>query len=102
MAGYYVPNSFSSNYVSNKKNQDGTYVYDEAMNNAGINTQRTLQQLNKQYNVSINAARQGLLANRGLRAVYVKYSWLQTNLYSSVARVCQSRNESNRFICTRS
>ena len=69
MAGYYVPSSFASNYVSNKKNEDGTYIQDSAINQAGMDTQRSLQQLNKQYNVSINAAQAGgLLANRGLRS----------------------------------
>lgn len=69
MGGYYVPNSFSANYVSNKKNEDGTYTYDTAVNKAGIDAQRNLQALNKQYNVTINNAyAQNLMANRGLRA----------------------------------
>lgn len=69
MAGYYIPSTFSANYVTNKKNEDGTYVYDSAINRAGIDAQRNLQQLNKQYNVSLNSAQaQGLLANRGLRS----------------------------------
>ncbi len=69
MAGYYVPSSFSANYVGNKKNEDGTNVYDSARNSVGIDAQRNLQQLNKQYNVTINQAHAGnLLANRGLRA----------------------------------
>ena len=69
MAGYYVPSAFSANYVANKKNEDGTYTYDSAVNRAGIDTQRNLQQLNKQYNVTINNAySQHLLANRGLQA----------------------------------
>jgi len=69
MAGYYIPSSFAGNYVSNKKNEDGTYAYDSAVNKVGIDAQRSLQQLNKQYNVTINQAHGGsLLANRGLRA----------------------------------
>jgi hypothetical protein len=69
MAGYYIPSSFSANYVSNKKNEYGTYAYDSAVNKVGIDAQRSLQQLNKQYNVAINQSHGGsLLANRGLRA----------------------------------
>lgn len=69
MAGYYVPSSFSANYVANKKNDDGTYKYDTAVNKVGIEAQRNLHQLNKQYNVTINQAYANhLLANRGLRA----------------------------------
>jgi hypothetical protein len=69
MSGYYVPSSFSSSYVANKKNENGTYHYDSQVNQAGIETQRSLQQLNKQYNNTINQAYgQNLLANKGLRA----------------------------------
>lgn len=69
MAGYYVPSSFSSNYVNNKKDEDGSYTADKAINSAGIDAQRNLNQLNKQYNNTINNAYAGnLLANRGLRA----------------------------------
>jgi len=69
MAGYYIPSAFSANYVSNKKNADGTYQYDSEVNRAGIDAQRSMQQLNKQYNVTINNAyAQNLLANKGLAA----------------------------------
>lgn len=69
MGGYYIPSGFSANYVANKKNEDGTRVYDSAVNQAGIDAQRNLQQLNKQYNVTINQAyASNLLANRGLQA----------------------------------
>lgn len=69
MAGYYVPSSFSANYVSNKKSDSGDYIYDSATNRAGVDAQRNLQQLNKQYNVTINNAyAQHLLANQGLKA----------------------------------
>jgi hypothetical protein len=67
--GYYVSSKFSENYVGNTKNEDGTYKYDSAANNIGIDTQRDLQQLNKQYNNTINQAyASNLLANRGLRS----------------------------------
>jgi hypothetical protein len=67
--GYYVSSKFSENYVKNTKNEDGTYVYDTEVNKIGINTQRDLQQLNKQYNNTINNAyASNLLANRGIRS----------------------------------
>ena len=69
MAGYYVPSNFSANYVAEKKNDDSTYTYDSAVNKVGIDAQRNLQQLNKQYNVTINNAyAQHLFANKGLQA----------------------------------
>lgn len=87
MAGFYVPSNFSANYVANKKNEDGTYTYDSEVNRAGIDAQRNLQQLNKQYGVTINqASAQGLLANRGLRA-----SALGTGYKSSFAQQLQDQ-----------
>jgi hypothetical protein len=69
MAGYYVPSAFSANYVANKKNEDGTSMYGSAVNKAGIDAQRNMQQLNKQYNQTINNAyASNLMANRGLQA----------------------------------
>lgn len=69
MAGFYIPSNFSANYVANKKTEEGTYKYDSAINQVGIDAQRSMQQLNKQYNMTINQAYgQNLLANRGLRA----------------------------------
>jgi len=69
MGGYYIPSSFSANYIGSKKNEDGTYVYDTAVNKAGIDAQRSLSELGKQYNVTINQAYgNSLFANRGLRA----------------------------------
>lgn len=67
--GYYVSSKFSENYIKNTKNEDGTYVYDTEVNKMGINTQRDLHQLNKQYNNTINNAyASNLLANRGIRS----------------------------------
>ncbi len=106
MSGYYVPSSFSANYVANKKNADGTYTYDSAINRVGIDTQRNLQQLNKQYNVTINNAyAQQLMANRGLRAsalgtgykqAYVQQ--LQASLNQEVEQVSLSVAETKQNI----
>ncbi len=72
MGGYYIPSSYSANYVNNKKNDDGTYVYDTALSKVGIDTQKSLQQLTKQYNNTLSNAYAGYLtANKGLRSSYL-------------------------------
>ncbi len=68
MAGYYIPSNYAKNYVNNKKTNEGTYEYDTALNRAGINAQTSLQQLTKQFNVTLNNAyAQFLSSNKGLK-----------------------------------
>lgn len=109
MAGYYVPSSYSANYVANKKDNDGTYVYDSAINRAGIDAQRNLQQLNKQYNMTINNAyAQSLLANRGLQASSLGTGYkqafaqnLQKSMEQEVAQVGLSVQDAKQSIFER-
>jgi len=96
MGGYYIPSSFSANYVSNKKNEDGTYQYDSAVNKAGIDAQRNMQQLNKQYNVTINNAyAQNLLANRGLQASALGQGFKDAYAQNLQANLANQMNEFN-------
>lgn len=66
--GFFVPNSVSSNFVSNQRNTGGDYKYDTAVNEVGLNQQAALQSLNKQYSTTINNAYTNYLAaSRGVR-----------------------------------
>lgn len=69
MNGFYVPNSVSSSYVSNKRNEEGSLAYDSAANEIGIQKQAAVQQLEKNYATTIeNAYASYLAANRGVDA----------------------------------
>lgn len=56
ITGYYVPNRISNEYVANKRTDTGTYVYDEALQDVGMETQAAIQSLNKNYSATINDA----------------------------------------------
>jgi len=96
MAGYYVPSSYSANYVANKKNEDGTRVYDSAVNKAGIDAQRGMYQLNQQYNQTINNAyANNLLANRGLKASAMGSGFKEAFAQNQQAMLANQMNQVN-------
>lgn len=67
MKGFYVPNSISSSYVANKRNDQGSFQYDAAANTVGLEKQSALQSLGKNYATTIeNAYSSYLSANRGV------------------------------------
>ena len=66
-SGFFVPNSVSDNYVSTKKDEGGSYIWDKATNETNLGKQVALQTVNKQYASTIdNAYSSYLSANRGL------------------------------------
>lgn len=66
--GFFVPNSVSSQYVSNKKTSEGAYQWDQANQEVGLGQQAAFQTINKQYANTINAAYSNYLAaNHGIR-----------------------------------
>lgn len=66
--GFFVPNSVSSNYVANKKTQQGAYQWDQATQEVGLGQQAAFQTINKEYANTINTAYSNYLAaNRGIR-----------------------------------
>lgn len=91
--GFFIPNSVSGNYVSNKRNANGNFQYDQSVNEIGLNQQAAFQTLSKQYNSTINSAYSNYLAaNRGIRGssmgqgykeAYIQQN--QENLQSQVA-----------------
>jgi|LGVF01.2.fsa_nt_gb hypothetical protein len=91
--GFFVPNSISGNYVSNKKTSTGAIQYDTAQSEIGLSKQAALQSINKQYSPTIDKAYSGYLAanrniqgsqmGQGYKSAYIKAS--TENLQSNVA-----------------
>lgn len=68
MNGFYVPDSVSSSYVANKRNEEGSLLYEQASSQVGIQKQAAIQQLEKNYASTIeNAYASYLAANRGVQ-----------------------------------
>lgn len=68
MNGFYVPGSVSSSYVANKRDEEGTLLYEGAANEIGIQKQAAIQQLEKNYAATVeNAYASYLAANRGVQ-----------------------------------
>lgn len=69
MNGFYVPGSVSSSYVANKRNEEGSLLYDTMSNEIGLEKQAAFQQLEKDYSSTIeNAYAAYLAANRSVDA----------------------------------
>ena len=67
--GFYVPDSLGQSYVANKKNDQGEYKYESMTDEALIQRQSAMQELNKQYSQTIdNAYASYLAANNNLNA----------------------------------
>lgn len=64
MKGFFVPNSVSGSYVANKRNSDNSLMYDSQYNQIGLNKQSAIQQLNKNYDTTINNAYSSYLSSR--------------------------------------
>ena len=65
--GFYVPDSLGQSYVANKKNEQGEYKYESMTDDALIQRQSAMQELNKQYSQTIdNAYASYLAANNNL------------------------------------
>jgi len=65
--GFFVPNSVSSSYVANKRNESGALEYESAAGEVGVGKQTALQQLGKQYSSAIEGGYAAYLAaNRGV------------------------------------
>ena len=68
MNGFYVPGSASGSYVANKRDEEGTLLYEGAANEIGIQKQAAIQQLEKNYAATVeNAYASYLAANRGVQ-----------------------------------
>lgn len=62
MRGFYVPDSVSSSYVANKRNESGGLMYEDASNQIGIEKQQAAQALEKNYAQTIDNAYSSYLA----------------------------------------
>ena len=69
MSGFYVPGTVSQSYVSNKRDDSGLPIYENQLNQIGLQKQAAMQQLNKDYSQTIDNAYSAYLnANRGINA----------------------------------
>ena len=67
VTGFFAPASVSSDYVKNKRSATGSYAYDDAISQVGLQKQTAFSTLNKQYGTTINNAYANYLAaNRGI------------------------------------
>lgn len=92
--GFYVPNSISSNYVSNIKTNEGDYKYDKAVAEVGLSHQAALASISKDYSTTINKAYSDYLsANRAIRGSAMgqgyKEAYLQANQEALAQEVAQ-------------
>ena len=95
MEGFYVPGSYSSSYVNNKTNEEGLRYYDTQSIEIGKQTQAALQELNNNYEETINSAYANYLASQqsignsamgqGYKEAYLEMAkeQLQSNILSS-------------------
>ena len=56
ITSYYLPNKAANSYIESKKTEEGTRLYDTALQDVGIETQAAIQSLNKSYSNVINDA----------------------------------------------
>ena len=96
MNGFYVPDSVSSSYVANKRNEEGSLLYESAANEIGIQKQAAIQQLEKSYASTIeNAYASYLAANRGVEASQMGQGYKE--LYKQIQQEQLQQNIANTY-----
>lgn len=98
MKGFYVPASRSSDYVAQKRDTEGSFAYDKAAIELGIQKQQALQGLQKSYESTIENAYASYLAGQqnigasqmgqGFKEAYRQQQ--EQNLLSNIAQANQS------------
>ena len=103
MNGFYVPGSVSSSYVANKRDEDGTLLYEGAANEIGIQKQAAIQQLEKNYAATVeNAYASYLAANRGVQGSQMGQGYKE--LYKQIQQqqlqqnIASTTNEFNKQV----
>lgn len=94
-SGFYVPNSVSSNYVSNQRNASGNYKYDQAVQEVGLEQQAAFASINKEYSATINKAYSSYLsANRAAKGSAMgqgyKEAYEQANQESLIEQIAET------------
>ena len=98
MRGFYVPASRSSDYVAQKRDTEGSFAYDKAAIELGMQKQQALQGLQKSYESTIENAYASYLAGQqnigasqmgqGFKEAYKQQQ--EQNLLSNIAQANQS------------
>lgn len=105
MKGFYVPDSMSSSYVANKRNETGGLLYESAANDLGIAKQQAVQTLEQNYAQTIDNAYSAYLAanknvlgsqmGQGYKEAYLENQrqQLQRNIAETNLSAAQARQE---------
>ena len=64
IGGYYVPSGIASSYVANKRNAEGSYAKEADLGTVNRQEQAALQNLQQNYDQTINNAYASYLANQ--------------------------------------
>lgn len=103
MNGFYVPGSVSSSYVANKRNEEGSLVYEDLQSKVGLQKQAALQQLDKAYSQTIenaysaylssNKAVAGSSMGQGYKDLYkqIQEQQLMSNVLTTTQEVANQR-----------
>lgn len=108
MKGFFVPNSVSNSYVANKRDANGSLIYEGQYNDIGLEKQSAIQKLNKNYDTTINNAYSSYLSSRnaiissnmgqGYKEAYINLqkSLLNQNVIDANTSLESARNEINQ------
>ncbi len=89
--GFFVPESFSANYVSNLRDEEGTYKYENQLRDVGIQKQAAIQDLNKTYSDTINNAYSSYLnSKRSIMSSNIGEGYKQAYLQGQEAQLQQN------------
>lgn len=89
--GFFVPESFSANYVDNLRNEEGTYKYENQLRDVGIQKQAAIQDLNKTYSDTINNAYSSYLnSKRSIMSSNIGEGYKQAYLQGQEAQLQQN------------
>lgn len=96
MKGFYVPNSISSSYVANKRNEEGSLAYQTMANEVGLQRQAALQDLGQQYASTIENAYAAYLAGqRGIAGSGMGQGYKEAYLQKQQQAMMQQVAETN-------
>ena len=92
--GFYAPGSISGQYVASKRNEEGSYVYDKAAQDIGMQKQAALQNLSENYGNIVNNAYTSYLANqRGIGASQMGQGYKEAYIQQQQANLQQQIQE---------
>ena len=96
MKGFYVPNSISSSYIANKRNEEGSLAYQSMATEVGLQRQAALQDLSQQYASTIENAYAAYLAGqRGIAGSAMGQGYKEAYMQNQQQAMMQQVAETN-------